>query len=55
MPNVYTIGGANGSGKTTVALNLLPNILEVFELRLNVKSLSSRPIKTGFLTHFSDD
>jgi predicted ABC-type ATPase len=31
MPNVYTIGGANGSGKTTVALNLLPNILEVFE------------------------
>lgn len=31
MPNLYVIGGANGSGKTTVALNLLPNLLNVFE------------------------
>jgi predicted ABC-type ATPase len=31
MPNVYIIGGANGSGKTTVAKRLLPNFLSVFE------------------------
>lgn len=31
MSEVYVIGGANGSGKTTVALNLLPNVLNIFE------------------------
>ncbi|KYC42330.1 hypothetical protein WA1_20370 [Scytonema hofmannii PCC 7110] len=31
MPSLYVIGGANGSGKTTVAMNLLPNFLECFE------------------------
>jgi predicted ABC-type ATPase len=31
MPNLYVIGGANGSGKTTVALSLLPNVLGVYE------------------------
>lgn len=31
MPNLYVIGGANGSGKTTVSLSLLPNLLGVFE------------------------
>jgi predicted ABC-type ATPase len=31
MPNVYIIGGANGSGKTTVAKRLLPNFLGIYE------------------------
>jgi predicted ABC-type ATPase len=31
MPNLYIIGGPNGSGKTTVSLRLLPNFLECFE------------------------
>ncbi|MDZ8055710.1 MAG: zeta toxin family protein [Aulosira sp. ZfuVER01] len=31
MPSLYNIGGANGSGKTTVAMSLLPNFLDCFE------------------------
>lgn len=31
MPNIYIIGGPNGSGKTTVSLKLLPYFLECFE------------------------
>ncbi len=31
MPNIYVIGGANGSGKTTTAKRVLPNSLEVIE------------------------
>lgn len=31
MPNLFIIGGANGAGKTTAALQLLPNFLEIFE------------------------
>lgn len=30
MPNLYIIGGANGAGKTTVSMSLLPN-LECYE------------------------
>jgi len=31
MPDVYVIGGCNGSGKTTTAMQLLPHFLNVFE------------------------
>ncbi|MEA5498868.1 zeta toxin family protein [Limnoraphis robusta Tam1] len=31
MPDLYVIGGANGSGKTTASLQILPNILGVLE------------------------
>jgi predicted ABC-type ATPase len=40
MPNLYVIGGANGSGKTTVALSLLPNLLGVFEY-VNADAIAS--------------
>lgn len=31
MPNVYIIGGTNGSSQTTVAKKILPNFLDVFQ------------------------
>lgn len=40
MPNLYIIGGCNGSGKTTVALNLLPNLLGIFEY-VNADAIAS--------------
>ena len=40
MPSLYIIGGCNGSGKTTVALNLLPNLLGIFEY-VNADAIAS--------------
>lgn len=31
MTNLYLIGGANGTGKTTTALQILPQFLGVYE------------------------
>jgi len=31
MSDVYIIGGANGSGKTTTALAILPRFLNIYE------------------------
>lgn len=41
MPNLYIVGGANGSGKTTVAMNLLPNLLDCFEY-VNADTIAAR-------------
>ena len=39
-PSLYIIGGANGSGKTTSALKILPSYLECFEY-VNADSIAS--------------
>jgi predicted ABC-type ATPase len=48
MPELYIIGGSNGSGKTTVALSLLPNFLEVFEY-VNADALAKRRVSASQL------
>ncbi|MEH2066275.1 MAG: hypothetical protein V7K50_29110 [Nostoc sp.] len=40
MPSLYIIGGANGSGKTTVSMSLLPNFLDCFEY-VNADAIAS--------------
>lgn len=40
MPNLFIIGGANGAGKTTASMQLLPNFLEVFEY-INADEIAS--------------
>ncbi|MGF1487871.1 MAG: zeta toxin family protein [Prochloraceae cyanobacterium] len=40
MPNIYIIGGANGSGKTTVAKKLLPSFSANFEC-VNVDEIAA--------------
>lgn len=40
MPNIYIIGGANGSGKTTVAKKLLPSFSANFEY-VNVDEIAA--------------
>jgi predicted ABC-type ATPase len=40
MPNLYIIGGANGAGKTTAALKLLPEFLSCYEY-VNADSIAA--------------
>ncbi|MBS0359159.1 MAG: zeta toxin family protein, partial [Proteobacteria bacterium] len=40
MPELYMIGGANGSGKTTVSMSLLPKLLDCYEY-VNADSIAA--------------
>jgi predicted ABC-type ATPase len=40
MPQIYMIGGPNGSGKTTSAMDLLPELLNCYEY-VNADSIAS--------------
>jgi predicted ATPase len=51
-PDVFIIGGANGAGKTTAALLLLPKYLQTFEF-VNADEIARglNPAQTGNSRH----
>ena len=40
MPNLYTIAGCNGAGKTTASLSFLPDMLNCYEF-VNADSIAA--------------
>jgi predicted ABC-type ATPase len=43
MPEIYVIGGCNGSGKTTFALNIFPNIGNIEFINADIIAAESNP------------
>ena len=41
MPEIYVIGGANGSGKTTFALDVFPNLGNIEFINAEREALAS--------------
>ena len=52
MPEIYVIGGANGSGKTTFALNIFPNLGNIEFVNADLIAASLSPNNLG-LTHLN--
>ena len=49
MPEIYVIGGCNGSGKTTFALNIFPNLDNVEFINAEREALASPVVEDNDL------